>query len=380
MGRIAVIGGGPAGLFAALEAAERGHQVSLYEKNRIGENINCAEGYFDTLKLLGKPESGTLFKVQNILVEMGKQYKLDCGKFNLWMIDRAQWQKDLGEKAKAQGVDIREGTKIDEKDLKDLQKQNQWVIDASGISSVTSKLYNFKSVKERSARVLQYVMEGDFSHLGENLKVGIERHYIGYYWVFPKGNKEEGLNRANVGIGFLKANEGLSIRSELERVLIKENLKEYKIIKKISGRIPVKALDCLVYDNILLAGDAAGLASPLHAGGIDLACISGKVAAQEAGKGAQDYQKRLWKIVGPKLTMEQDLLSFWEKIDYAAFEEIFSIAMLGEGKFTPALLWKYRSFLKPEVNILKSFLSGVIKMDWQGVYREENISFSGDDL
>ncbi|UNC90725.1 FAD-dependent oxidoreductase [Candidatus Contubernalis alkaliaceticus] len=380
MGRIAVIGGGPAGLFAALEAAERGYQVSLYEKNRIGENINCAEGYFDTLKLLGKPESGILFKVKKIFLEMKKHYKIDCGNFNLWMIDRAKWQKDLGEKAKEQGVCIREGIKVEEKDLKDLQKQNQWVIDASGTGSVTSKLYNFKAVyKESSARVVQYVMEGDFSHLGENIKVGIEPHYTGYYWIFPKGNIKDGFNKANVGIGFLKKPEGLSIRWELERVLKKEGLENYQIVKKSGGCISVKALDSLVYDNVLLAGDAAGLVSPLHAGGIDLACISGKVAVQEAEKGAHNYQKRLFEIVGLKLKMEQDLLTFWEKLDYDAFEEIFGAAVVGEGKLTPAMLWKYRSFLKAELNIMKSLLAGVVKMDWQGSCRDGNLPSSGLD-
>ncbi len=376
MGRIAVIGGGPAGLFAALEAADRGHHVSLYEKHRIGEIIKCAEGYFDTLKILEKPEEGVLFKVQNIVVQMENQYRINCENFQLWMIDRAQWQRHLGEKARERGVDIFEKTKIGNKELKELQGENDWVIDASGTSCITSKLYGFREFyKENSIAVLQYVLDGDFSYIGENIKVGLEPHCIGYYWIFPRGKNREGQETANVGIGFFQGNEGLNLRTELNRVLKKERLEDYKILKKTGGRIPVKVLEPLVYDNIMLAGDAAGLVSPLHAGGIDLACISGKVAVQEAEKGGEDYYKRLWKIVGPKLQMEQDLLEFWKKLEYTAFEEIFGIALAEDKKITPALLWKYRGLLGREMNTLKTFLAGVIKMDWQGRCREGKIPF-----
>lgn len=57
--KLLVIGGGPAGLCAAAEAAGRGLDVTLFEKGRIGENIKCAEGFFDTMKLLGEPSAGT---------------------------------------------------------------------------------------------------------------------------------------------------------------------------------------------------------------------------------------------------------------------------------------------------------------------------------
>ena len=42
--RVAVIGGGPAGMKAAVTAAERGHEVTLYEKSgRLGGQVNLAE-------------------------------------------------------------------------------------------------------------------------------------------------------------------------------------------------------------------------------------------------------------------------------------------------------------------------------------------------
>ena len=67
-----------------------------------------------------------------------------------------------------------------------------------------------------------------------------------------------------------------------------------------SGRLcPVRQVNKLVYQNIILTGDAAGLASPLHAGGIDTACISGKIAAQCILNGrVESYKDDLDKALG----------------------------------------------------------------------------------
>ena len=46
MKQVIVIGGGPAGMFAALAAAESGHSVTLYEKN---ENSYLSRGRADVI-------------------------------------------------------------------------------------------------------------------------------------------------------------------------------------------------------------------------------------------------------------------------------------------------------------------------------------------
>lgn len=44
MSKVLVIGGGPAGCFAAIAAAEQGHQVVLLERNeKIGKNYSLPE-------------------------------------------------------------------------------------------------------------------------------------------------------------------------------------------------------------------------------------------------------------------------------------------------------------------------------------------------
>ncbi len=379
MTRLAILGGGPAGLNAAMEGARAGCEVTLFEKEEIGENIKCAEGYFDSLKLLEKPEAGICFKVKNIIISMEKDYHINCEPFRLWMIDRREWQKDLGEKARRQGVSIKEGCSISPNELKELKVEFDWIIDASGVMPVTSRAYNFKKFyRKNCALVLQQVLEGDFSLMGENVKVGVESHLYGYYWIFPKGKKEGGGEVANVGMGILSDYKGVSIKKELERVIKKEGLENYKIIEKRGGVIPTQSPDKLIYDNIILAGDAAGLASPLHGGGIDLACISGRVAVQEALKGGGNYHKRLWKITGQKIQMERDLFMLWKKMDYGSFEEVLGMVLENKGKITPELLWKYRRILGREMIALKVFIRGAMKMDWQGNFRGKKFSLYSD--
>ncbi len=59
--KIAIIGAGPAGLYAALAAAEKGMTADLYEKRRVGEGIVCGECIFDDVcPKIGVLERGAL--------------------------------------------------------------------------------------------------------------------------------------------------------------------------------------------------------------------------------------------------------------------------------------------------------------------------------
>jgi len=107
MKQIVVIGGGPAGLSAALEGVKNGFEVILYEKNKVGEHIRCAEGFFDTLNMLGEPKHGVKYKVKEILVQLKSCYPFVCDKnLNIWMMDKGEWLKGLADEARGLGVNI----------------------------------------------------------------------------------------------------------------------------------------------------------------------------------------------------------------------------------------------------------------------------------
>lgn len=327
--RLLVIGGGPAGLFAASEAADRGFDVTLMEKGRIGENIRCAEGFFDVLKLLGKPCAGVRYKVDTLVLETNTTYRLDVKHLNLWMIDRSVWQQELGRKAAAKGVKILENRPVSAQELEDLKKSYDYVVDASGAPSVTSRALGFSAFyKQHSPKTIQYVIEGDFSHLHKSFKAGFLPDFWGYYWIFPKGRDEQGRESANVGIGNFNPSSNLNLRKMLDSVLKKEKLDggNYKIVKVLGGICPAKMPDKLVYGNILLAGDAAGLTSPLHGGGIDMAILSGLTAVRALYRNEPEkYKANLRKLLHWRLRFEGLLAREWSKRDFMQFDKILSL-------------------------------------------------------
>src|SRR5690554_6523310 len=111
--KICIIGGGPAGLYCAIEGAKKGLNVTLYDKGRIGEDIRCAEGFIDIQGLIGKPEHGVKNKINELIIQGEKTFYVDTRNVNLWMIDRKEWQVSLCKKAKKLGVEIKEFTFIE---------------------------------------------------------------------------------------------------------------------------------------------------------------------------------------------------------------------------------------------------------------------------
>ena len=210
------------------------------------------------------------------------------------------------------GVSVKEDNPIDKNRLQEMRDTHNYIIDASGAPSVTSRTYGFVSTYLKNATILaQYLVEGDFSFLGQKTcKIVYEPHCVGYYWIFPKGQKI-----ANVGVGRFylnKNNRALNLNKELNDVLIKEGLDGYRIIKKVQSFTPSTRLASLVWGNILMVGDAAALCSPLHGGGIDMACISGRLDAElMASNQISQYPIRLSDIIGKKLAMEKRVRSLW---------------------------------------------------------------------
>jgi digeranylgeranylglycerophospholipid reductase len=325
MAKVLIIGGGPAGLYASMECAESGLDTTLLERKKIGDDIRCAEGFFDVLKLLGMPEAGVRFKVEKIIVRAKSTYYFDARKLFLWMIDRRVWQTELAKMARQKGVRIEEDSCINPGELNALQKQYDCIIDASGAPSVTSRAYGFSDFyKNNSGKTVQYVVQGDFSHIGNCLKVGLLPELWGYYWIFPKGKDENGRYFANVGAGNFNPSRQVKLWKLLEHAMDREGLdnKNYNVINKLGGMCPTKMLERLRYDNILLAGDAAGLASPLHGGGIDMAVLSGIYAARAVKEGIETYEKKLRMLLEKRLEFEGILSRVWMRKSFDEMDRL----------------------------------------------------------
>ncbi|OWZ83432.1 NAD(P)/FAD-dependent oxidoreductase [Natranaerobius trueperi] len=365
---IAIIGGGPAGLSAAISSRNKGLNVTLFEKTEIGSNLKCAEGFYDSLKMLGKPCAGVLNKVDRLHLELNQSYKLDASDMNLWMIDRATWQKTLKEIAINKGVKIFENTIISAKQLINLKEKYDWVIDCTGVPSVTSLAYNFnKEYQKDWAYAHQVTVSGNFSSLLGELKVGVNSNFIGYYWIFPKTS-----SKANIGLGLFPQNrkypENLqtNLKEEVNQILKREGLSDVNITKRNGGLIPTRPLDKLVYDNILLAGDSGGFSSPLHGEGIDLAILSGREAVDTIlEKDTSNYHSRLQKLFGAKFNLERRILKLWEHIGFENLDLLLKIIIKKDSISEIPRLFKYRSILFEEYDNLTNFYNGFFYGRWK---------------
>lgn len=331
--KIAIIGTGPGGLYAALAAAGRNFRVDLFEKRKIGEGIVCGECIFDSLAIMPRPGKGLARSVDEIVLKARGDYAFPLSRHRkLWMLDRRIWQQELASLAASRGVCIREKSRITTPRLRQMKREYDWILDASGAPSLTSRLHRFSGdYFQQYLLAHQLVISADFSALVPRIKIGFFPDLPAdcqpaYYWVFPKD-----ASRANVGVvctvqGDLKSRR-LDLKQRLADVLRAEGLMDAVVLERGGGIGPSRMLRNLVYDNIMLIGDAAGLTSALHGGGIDMACLSGVLAVNAVAEGKQGvaaYPEKLSQYLQEKIALERVTIRKMRTLNFDQFDKLLA--------------------------------------------------------
>ena len=329
--KAAIIGTGPAGLYAALGASKHNIQIDLFEKRSVGEGIVCGECIFDSLNIMKKPGRGLMHPVDEVIFQGHGCYNFPLGRHRkLWMLDRRTWQQNLAACAVDRGVNLHEHTKITPERLQQMTKEYDWIIDASGAPSITSRLKGFSNDYFKNYLLAyQVVLTGDFRSVWRRIKIIFLPDIPAdcqpaYAWIFPKDE-----NLANVGVvctvqGTLRKDK-LDLKKMLAQTIRNEGLDETQVLERGSGMAVSGILPRLVYDNILLTGDAAGLTSPLHGGGIDMACLSGVLAADaivNGGRGIASYSETLKQFTQEKLALEEVAIQKMKTLKFDEFDKL----------------------------------------------------------
>lgn len=285
---VLVVGLGPAGASAAAAAARAGLSVLAVDKRRkLGEPVQCAE--FVPLPM-GRYARPAL--VQGIT---GMRSVLPSGacehsQFPGLMVDRALFDQALATEASKAGALLRVQTALKSLDQQARvavlrapdgsleQAQYRLLIAADGPHSGVARSVGLAPLvtvetRQYSLPLLQPYTDTD---------IWLSDEYPGGYgWLFPKGGV------ANVGIGAdskLVAN----LKDPLERLcaaLIADGMVGSDVLARTGGAIPVGGMrTSVIHENILFAGDAAGLTHPITGAGIASAVVSGERAGQAAAE------------------------------------------------------------------------------------------------
>lgn len=305
---VVVVGGGVAGSYAAAFLAKAGFKVALIEmkdEEKVGEKT-CGDAvgahHFAELGLepptLGIDGHSVYEGVKVIspderhaITVNGKGYALNRKAFGLRLFRSAvnsgadAYLAHVFTKPIIEGSWIR-GVIASDRAGRKIEFLAKVIIDATGATAAV------RNSLPTAWWVSEPIPKEDFNVTYREVVIGdinVEREYAyiylnvevapgGYWWLFPKGS---GIYNIGVGIQ-LKKRIDLGPRERFERYIrprIKNRVTE--VVDAGGGLVPTRRpLPCMVWNGLLVIGDAATTANPIHGGGIGSALISAREASE----------------------------------------------------------------------------------------------------
>ncbi len=310
--QVIVVGAGPAGAAAAFFLAQAGANVLVVEQATFPRDKACGDG-LNTHSIGMLARLGLTSWVQEQHFNPYLSYLLSSPDGSTahtfppqrpepwgYLIPRLALDEALIRQAVAAGARLQEGTHIT--DLERLSAQRVRLKGTAGRQDVTLEAplviaadggpVSFTrrlGLAPRSAEwvALRGYFEGDIGDPGQ-CEIHWERAVTpGYCWIFPTGH-----GRANVGIGIYAAyvkRWRLNLETMLQTFLTQNpharaRFPQPRLIGSLRGH-PLRANARQVKpftDNVLVAGEAAGVVNPLTGEGISLSMICGELAATYA--------------------------------------------------------------------------------------------------
>jgi len=272
---VIVIGGGPAGAVTAGTVASAGFRVLLLEKNTACRSP-CA-GYISNTINLEPPDNSI---IQSRITKM-RTYFPDLSfhdfQLNGFVVDRPSFDMKLLGKSKGSGAEIKWNCAVSEIIPNGVKfcggsASGKIIVGADGVFSKTASLLGLE--RQRFAVCAQYHLKG-IHPLSKTCEIFFDNNYApgGYTWIYPTGE-----GSAKVGVGVTKGNPHKFLDDFIGNA--SERLYGEKT-EFITGALPIGGLrEKLVFGNVLLAGDSAGMADPVTGAGINNAMLAGEIAGK----------------------------------------------------------------------------------------------------
>jgi len=315
---VAILGSGPAGSEALFRLAKSGLKTILIEQRAKGEGKPCGGAIFQKeVELFGELPSDVYdFPYTKAVLKTDHSDDLilranDCDLPAGYGVKREIYDTYLMERAQNAGGKIRFKERVlnihMDHDCTSIETNRstyraRFVFIALGWRGLSflGKLGFQKYPFKKSGVAVQKILDGEhFNEPNTLCFYFLPELNGGYFWVFPK--------KETTYVGCWTDKEylgGKNLMSTLDAFLAKQ-FGTPKILRKERGLVPHCAGSTFCRHGVFLLGDSAGLANPLHGGGILEARLSGKLAAQAleeffAGRSEDPgsyYSKRIVKKI-----------------------------------------------------------------------------------
>lgn len=319
---VIVVGGGPAGISAAITVARAGIRVILIERGRFSGSKNVFGGAIytqPTKEIFPNFEQEAPLERKNVehkYAILGEDdstvvsYRNNDAKFSSYTVVRAKFDRWMAEEARKAGVIVVEETVVKgllveddfvvgvKTELEEIR--SKLVILADGVNSLLAKQIGLREDLETKdvALSIKEVIKLDKEKINDRFNIDDKEGCV--YQIF--GSSMLG----KLGLGFLYTNEnsisiglGITLNELVENKLtpyelldtIKKHpaiaplIKGGELLEYSAHLIPeggYKKVPQLYANGVMIAGDAGMLVNNLHWEGTNLAMISGKIAGETA--------------------------------------------------------------------------------------------------
>jgi geranylgeranyl reductase family protein len=342
---IAVIGGGPGGLFAAERLSSRGFRVQLFEEHPfVGAPVHCTGVLaHDAFSQFSLPADACLNEVRTarFVSPSGLSVSHTTPTVEAVVIDRTAFDRMLASRARSAGVVIEQG-----------RRATDITTDAAGVTVA------FDAGAPARARAVVLACGARYA-MQRRLGLGVPRAHLqsaqaelpcasprdvevhfgsgvapgGFAWAVPV-RRESGWT---VRVGVMATRDApMFFREMVGRVAPRWGMTIDALADPRRRLLPLAPIDRTYADRLLVVGDAAGLVKATTGGGIYYSLMSGAIAADVLLDGLQrdrldartlrTYERRWRAKCASEFAAQLQLRRVAERLDDREIDALFELA------------------------------------------------------
>jgi geranylgeranyl reductase family protein len=345
---VAIIGGGPGGLYAAYQLARRGWDVALFEEHSsAGDPVHCtgvlALEAFDEFDI---PRGAILNSISTaqFFGPSGASIEHTTSRVEAVVVDRRVFDEALCEQAKAAGAAVNVGTKISDLHVSDEGVEIAWSPEGRvrARACILACGANYTLQRRLGLGMPPLYLQSAQLEIPADVLGHVELHFgdvapRGFAWVVPVLRGAETFAR----VGLMCDRD---VRDHFDRFLARiaprwEITCEGPPDARRSPRtklLPLAPIARTYATRLIAVGDAAGLVKATTGGGIYYSLLSGRIAADVltdalhaddlSASALTAYEERWRAALGEELAAQLSLRRIANTLSEREIDDLFELA------------------------------------------------------